>query len=140
MSTVSEIRTAIGTTLSGAITDLQVYRTVPDAVLNPGLVVMPNSADFTVAMGRGLDTWTFSLYVLASFSEPELGQNALDKLVAGSGPRSIRQVVFQNRSLGLPDVDAHISGMSGYGGQFEAAQIEHIGAILTLEAHTSGTS
>lgn len=140
MASLEAIRDAIKTTIGANIASLHVYDTVPDATNLPAVVVAPVEADFVQAMGRGADTWELHLYVLAPYAMAELGQDALDGYVTGAGSNSIRQIIFNNRALGLSGVDAHVARMSGYGGRFEAAGIDHIGAILHLTVHTTGTA
>jgi hypothetical protein len=111
MATLAAIRDGIKDTIEANVTGLRVYDVVEDVTLPPAVVVLPAEADFDVAMGRGTDTWTFD-----------------------------RQVIFNNKTLGLSDVNAHISGMSRYGAEFEAAGVEHIGAVLRLIVHTTGTA
>jgi len=138
VAALSAIRDAIKSTIDANIPDVEVYDTVPDAVSVPAVVVMPSAADFQQAMGRGHDQWDFDLYVLASRAVVDEGQDALDSYVTGAGSNSIRQAIFQNRTLGLADVNAHVSGMSQYGGRFESAGVEHIGAVLRLVVLTDG--
>lgn len=140
MSTLEAIRDGIKSTLTANISNLEVYDTVPDVVITPAVVVWPELADFNVAMGRGTDRWEFDLFVLASRAVADEGQDTLDEHITGAGARSIRQVIFQNRTLGLTGTDAHVSGMSRYGGKFDAAQIPHIGAVLRLVVVTPGTA
>lgn len=139
MASLTAIRAAVKTTLEAAIPTLRVYDRVPGIALVPAAVVEPVSADFLVAMGRGTDTWDFNLYVLVSDSEETLGQAHLDEYVSGAGAKSIRAAVFAARTLGLSSTDAHISAMTSYGGQFESADIAHIGATLRLTVHTKGS-
>lgn len=140
MASLSAIRDAIKTTITANITGLEVYDTVPDVAIVPAVVVWPNEADFDVAMGRGTDSYEFDLFVLCQRAVADEGQDALDDYVTGAGASSIRQAMFNNRTLGLTNVDAHVSGMSRYGGQFDTAQIPHIGAVLRLIVHTIGTA
>lgn len=143
MATLTAIRAAIKTTVHAAVPELHTYDTVPDVVNLPALVVMPDpavTADFTVAMGRGTDTWNLLLYVLCPNAEASLGQKALDEYVSGAGDKSVRQAIFHARDLGLAGCDAHVDRCSGYGGRFEVAQADHIGAVLHLVVHTSGTA
>lgn len=139
MASLKAIRAAVKTTIETHIPSLTVYATVPEAAQVPSVVVAPATADFLVAGRRGTDTWEFDLSVLAAYADAEIGQDALDEYVTGAGAKSIRQVIFNNRSLGLANTDAHISGMQAYGAQFESAAIDHIGAILRLVVHTPGT-
>lgn len=140
MASLQAIRDAIKTTLESAIEGLTVYDTVPEVSNLPAAVVVPLSANFVVAMGRGADTWTFELPVLVSYTDADIAQDSLDDFVTGAGAKSIRQVVFQNKGLGLDDVDAHISGMSDYGTAFTMADVQHIGAKLQLTVHTKGNA
>lgn len=141
MAGLEAIRDAIKTTLEAEVAGLHAYDTVPDAThVLPCVVVMPTTASFDVAMGRGVDTWYFDLLVMVAAGEMDTAQDALDELVTGAGPRSIRQAIWSKRTLGLADVDAHVSGMTGYGLRAEAAGIDHLGARLALVVHTKGTA
>lgn len=140
MASLKAIRLAVKSTLETHLPELIGYRTVPEAAQVPSFVVEPvPPADFLVAMGRGTDTWNFDIHVLVSSADAGLGQDELDDYVTGAGPKSIRQVVFNNRTLGLANTDAHVAQLIAYGGQFESAGIPHIGATLRLAVHTSGT-
>lgn len=140
MAGVKAIRDAIKTTVGAAVATLHVYDTVPEVVNLPALVVMPAKSDF-VSMGRGVDSHTFQLYLLAaSGRDTDLAQDELDDFVTSFGSSSIRQAVWNTRTLGLANTDAHVSGMSQYGGRFETAQVEHVGAVLDLIVHTTGTA
>lgn len=139
MATLGTIRTAVKTIVAGNDSALWPYDKVPEAVQVPALVVEPVTADFNVAMGRGTDTWLLDLHLLVSDADAAIGQTLLDELVSGAGTRSIRQVVFNNRTLGLQNTDAHVAQMIAYGGQFESASVAHIGATLRLVVHTKGT-
>lgn len=140
MSGLEEIRDKIKKILDENIQGLHAYDTVPDAAnVLPCVVVFPATTDFDVAMGRGTDTYEFDLLVLASYASAESGQDSLDAFVTGAGSRSIRQVVFNNRTLGLSDVDAHVAQMTEYGARYTVAEYNHIGARLRLVVHTRGT-
>lgn len=139
MASLAAIRTGVKTTLEAAITGLRVYDKISGATQVPAVVVDPAAANFDVAMARGTDTWDFDLHVIVSDAEETLGQIALDDYVTGAGARSIRSVIFANKTLGLTKADAHISGLLAYGVRFEQAPIQHVGATLRLVVHTSGT-
>lgn len=139
MATLGAIRAAVKTTLEAAVTGLRVFDKMAAVVQVPSAVVEPVTADFLVAMGRGTDTWEFALHVLTSDADQQLGQAKLDELVSGAGSRSLRAAVFNARTLGLSNTDAHIAAMTAYGVRFEAPDIDHIGATLRLVVHTKGT-
>lgn len=141
MSSLGAIRTAIKTTIEAQISGLKCYDNVADATnVLPAVVVMPFTSDFEKAMGRGTDQWSFDLLVLVSSGDLTIGQKSLDDYVSGAGTKSIREKIFQNKTLGLSDVDAHVSQMLEYGMRFTNAEVPHIGARLRLEVFTSGTA
>jgi hypothetical protein len=139
MASLEAIRDAIATTLGG-LGNLTAYDTVRDVANLPAVVAIPAEADFTVAMGRGVDTWTLDLLVLVSDREMDIAQDQLDGFVTGAGATSIRQQIFNNRTLGLANTDAHVAGMREYGSQYKLAKIGHVGAKLQLVVHTPGTA
>ena len=138
MSTLTEIRDAIKTTIETAIPALKVYPTIPDSVTLPAVVVMPDEVDFSVAMGRGTDTYEFDLIVLVSTGDMDVAQRQLDGFVTGAGSSSVRQAIFKARTLGLADVDAHVSAMTGYDLSSSVSSMDHVAAMLRLVVHTRG--
>lgn len=145
MASLGQIRLAIKTTLDAALTTaVQVYPTAESVNVIPAagaaVVVLPATADFVVAMGRGTDTWDLNLLVLVNPSDDGIAQDTLDGFVTGAGTNSVRQAIFNARTLGLTGTDAHVTGMTGYGLKYESAGVNHLGAILSLTVHTPGTS
>lgn len=141
MAGLEAIRDAIKTTIETAITTLHCYDTVPDSAnVLPAVVVIPFSTDFEIAMGRGTDSYEIDLLVLVSTSDMDIQQDSLDAYVSGFGSSSIRQVIFNNKTLGLTSTNAHVSEMLEYGMRFEAAGYPHIGARLRMKVHTPGTA
>jgi len=141
MPTLGQIRQAIDNTIQNNIPGLRGFNDVTDVVQVPAMVVMParDTADFNGAFGRGMDIWRFDLYVLVARSESSVAQGALDQYVSGSGDRSLRRVFFEHPDLGLAGVDdVHVEGIREYGGQFQTARINHVGAIVRLTVRTSG--
>jgi hypothetical protein len=140
MATLTAIRDAIKATVAATLPSLTTYDTVPETVNVPALIVMPQECDFDGAFGRGMDTWTFELVVLVSRVAVAEGQDLLDSYLTGGGTNSVREVFYNNSSLGLTDgTFAHMSGVRGYGGSFDAANLKYLGAILRLVVRTPGT-
>lgn len=140
MASLAEIRAAIASTLTSALgPGTEMYGRIPGQPALPCVCVVPDVANFNVAMGRGTDTWNFDLIVLVPSGDNEVGQSLLDPYVTGAGPQSIRQALFDS-ALGLARTQSHVSGMTDYGGSFDAVDVAHIGARLRLVVHTSGTS
>jgi hypothetical protein len=133
--TLAEIRAAFKATMEVAIPDLTVYDIVPDTVNLPCVYVLPSTATYDFSLRAPEDVWIFDLNVLVSKGDSEIAQNTLDEFISSSGDNSIRAAVLRFQDLGLQrrGVRAHITGMSGYGGQFAAAGIDNIGATLRLE-------
>jgi hypothetical protein len=138
VATLQALRDAIKSTITANVSDVEVYDTIPDVVHTPAIVVVPAEADFNIAMGRGTDRWEFDLFVLCQRAVADEGQDQLDAYVTGAGSSSIRELVFDNKTLGVEGVDAHVSDMRGYGEAFTVAQIPHVGAILRLVVLTPG--
>jgi hypothetical protein len=140
MAGLAAIRAAVKTTIEAAISGLQVHEMVPAKPVPPCVLVIPDTADFLVAMGKGTDTWNFDLLVLVPTADLVVGQALLDPYVTGAGASSIRSAIFAAKTLGLASTDAHVSGMSDYGGAHEYGGNQHIGATLRLVVHTIGTA
>jgi hypothetical protein len=141
MPTLSQIRQAIDNTVQNRIPSIRGFNDVADVIQTPAMVVMParDTADFTGAMGRGMDVWRFDLFVLVARGESTSAQDSLDQYISGSGPRSLRQIFYENSDLGLgDDVDAFCEGVRDYGGKFQTARMDHVGAIVRLTVRTSG--
>jgi hypothetical protein len=136
MSSLATIRDAIKTTLDAALADVYVYDIIPDNPTLPAICVMPAESEFDLSADRGDDTWNFDLIVLVSRGSDRAGQDKLDTLVTGGGTPSIRRIIYAARTLGLADVDARVTGMSGYGATLEAINIDHYSARLRLVART----
>jgi hypothetical protein len=141
MASLKAIRAALRTTITGVVgAGVEVYARIPGQPVLPCVCVVPNDSDFLKAMARGTDTYIFDLVVLAPSGDNDVAQDILDDYVTGAGDKSLRQAIFNNRTLGLSNVDAHVSGMTDYGGSFEAVDVDHIGARLRLVVHTTGTA
>lgn len=142
MATVEQIRDALVTTIRSNITGVQVYARFEDVIEAPAIVVSVNpkeSADFTGAFARGLDQWNFELHVFANRREGGYAQKELDQFLTGSGSKSIRQVLYQNPTIGLSETDAFVEGVKNYGGENPYAKIPHVGATVNVCVRTSGT-
>lgn len=132
MSSLGAIRDAIKTTLTANIGSLVTYDTIPDAPQVPCVVVAPATGDFAGLNGNCV-MWEFDLYVLTARGDSRVGQDKLDALIDGAGGSSIRAVIKANPTLGLSDCSAHVTGVSDYGGEYRAAQVQHWGAKLALK-------
>src|SRR5690606_20782828 len=121
------------------------YRYIPEnALVLPAIIVEPEMASFVEAMGRGTDRWDFTLLVLVGYNHLESAQNNLDPFVSGHGNKSIREVIFQNKTLGLENVNATVERVYDYGMRFapdtQGRATEALGARLGLTVYTRGYS
>jgi hypothetical protein len=132
MSTVSEVRDAVKSTLEASISSLLVYDTVPDVTQVPCVVVVPRMGNYVIGMGNCVE-WVFDLFVLVPRSPVDVSQDSLDAYLDSTGASSIPYVVKSNPGLGLDDIFAQITEMTDYGGEYKAAQVDHIGAQLALK-------
>lgn len=142
MATLGQIRDAIKATLEEHIPGLRTYDTIPDQINPPAVVVAPaeETADFLVAMARGIDQWNLDVLVLVANAVSRTAQNTLDDYVTGAGPKSIRQVFFQHADLGLQDTEALVTGLSKYDFQYDVAGIQYAGATFRVIVRTDGTT
>lgn len=132
-SSMTQIRTALATTLSEA--GLTVYPTIQDAINAPAAVVAPDPKtciEYGKAMRMGSDTYYFCIQVLVAPTEISNAQNQLDSFITGQGEHSLRQLLFGNNSIGLPDVNVYVSACTGYGGTPQIAGFPYIGALMHL--------
>jgi len=106
MATMSEIRDGLKTTISG-ISGLRCYDVIPDNAINfPVAMFIPTNIEFDLAMQRGTDLYTFDVLIAVQRSDARTAQDKLDAFVTGSGSSSIRQIIYNNRTLGLANTDA----------------------------------
>lgn len=141
MPNLGEVRQAIVDTIRGELPELNAYPVWADITNVPAVVIGAPVANFTKSMRRGLDEWTFPLLVLVGMPEVTFAQNALDEYVDGSGPKSIRQILFNDSSLGGVIEDCIITKMDEYGGSLSTRLkplIPHIGACLYLTTYFAG--
>lgn len=140
MASLAAIRTGLKSTITTAIPALFGYSNVPEVTNLPAVVVAPRNIDFQGAMGRGLDVYEFDLIVLVSRRDDDLAQTELDAYVTGAGASSIRQAIWNARTLGLANTDAHVYRMESYGAQWDVGDLNHVGAVLKVRVSTTGTA
>lgn len=140
MATLSEIRDGLKTTVSN-ISGLRCYDTIPDNAINfPVAIFIPTGIDFDLAMQRGTDLYTFDMLVAVQRADSRTAQDKLDAFITGSGSSSIRQIIFNNRDLGLTDTDARVVNMTNYAADVNLNGIDGVGATLNIEVYTKGSS
>ena len=91
-------------------------------------------------MQRGTDQYTFDILVAVERGNSRTAQDKLDQYITGQGSSSLRQAIFNNRTLGLDNTDATITGVSNYAADVNLNGIDAIGVNVSLEVYTKGTS
>jgi hypothetical protein len=132
------IRQAISDTVAAANPAMNCYRNVQDVANLPAFIVGPPKGDFSKSMSRGVDEWTFELYVLVGIATIADAQDDLDQYVTGAGSLSIREILWNAPTLGGTCDNSMVMSMKDYGATYAVANIPHIGACLELVAYTSG--
>ena len=140
MATLAEIRDGLKTTVSN-ISGLRCYDTIPDNAINfPVAIFIPTEIEFDLAMQRGTDLYTFDMLVAVQRADSRTAQDKLDAFITGSGSSSVRQVIYNNKTLGLSDTDARVVNMTNYAADVNLNGIDGVGANLTIEVYTKGSS
>jgi len=139
MATLSQIRDGLKTTVSN-ISGLRCYDTVPDNAINfPVAIFIPSAIEFDLAMQRGTDLYTFDMLVAVQRADSRTAQDKLDAFVTGSGSSSIRQIIYNNKTLGLSDTDARVVNMSNYAADVNLNGVDGVGANLEIQVYTKGS-
>jgi hypothetical protein len=113
MIKISQVRAAIGKNIE-SISGIRIYDTIPDVVVPPCAVVGQLDFTFDVNNARGLDSASVDVYVIVQRISERTGQEKLDELLAGTGPKSIKTAIESDRTLGgLVDTLRVISAESG---------------------------
>jgi hypothetical protein len=140
MANMSQIRDGLKTTVEN-ISGLRCYDVIPDNALNfPIALFIPTNIEFDLAMQRGTDLYSFDMIVAVQRTDARTAQDKLDEFVTSSGSKSIRQIIYNNKTLGLADTDARVVNMSNYSADFNLNGIDGIGANLLIEVYTKGSS
>lgn len=133
---LSDYRKEISKIAAGVDPLLNGYPTIPAVVHAPAVVVAPAAkptARFDVTMGLGTARWYFDVMVLTPFNEMDSGQELLDSYIDPNSSSSITAALMENHTLGGTVDDSRVIEISNYGGKFENANVQHIGAIINFE-------
>lgn len=97
---ISALRAGAQTNLDTISALRTVYDYIPDtAPATPSAIVGNVSLEWDEANSRGLDTATFSVYVVVSRMSERSGQDTLDALLAGSGAGSVKTALEAGGTL-----------------------------------------
>lgn len=132
MSTLSQIRTAIKSTLEAGVSGLVVYDKAGDVSQSPSVILVPKDAVSVSFAGAG-SIYDFELIVMAERQPIQVAQTKLDSLVDRGNSGSIPRVVEDAPTLGLADVDAYVGKMTDYGKEYVSQGATYIGVVLALK-------
>jgi len=113
MATLSAMRTALAANLA-SISGLRTAATMPDQPNPPIAIVMPTSVSYDTAMGRGLDTYEFTVLVIVGRVDERTAQNLLDSYCNPTGATSIKTAIESDRTLGGQANDLRVTEMRNY--------------------------
>lgn len=114
MTTMSDLRAGIATNL-GTITGLRAYAYVPDDPRPPIAYVIPGGIDFDTAMGRGADTYQFTVKVIVGRWNERTAQTTLDNYCDPASTTSIKRAIESDRQLGGKCFDLRVESLRNYG-------------------------
>lgn len=111
---VAAIRDGLATNLA-TISGLRTVSTLPENPNPPIAVVAPNSISYDASMGRGLDTYNFTITVVVGRADGRSAQDKLDTYVSSSGSSSVKVAVESDRKLNGQCKDLRVTAMNSYG-------------------------
>lgn len=110
---ISTIRTALAANLA-TVTGLRTAAVVPDDPMPPVAVVIPSRVSWDTSMGRGLDTYEFTVLVIVGRVSERSAQNTLDAYCAASGSGSIKTAIERDKTLGGAAQSLRVTEMRNY--------------------------
>lgn len=111
---VAGIRDGLAANLA-TISGLRTVSTLPENPNPPIAVVAPSSISYDASMGRGLDTYNFTITVVVGRADGRSAQDKLDTYVSSSGSLSVKVAVESDRKLNGQCKDLRVTAMNSYG-------------------------
>lgn len=139
MASITEIRHAIAAQLEDKMDLVTAYSRLPRSTVScPAVIIRPVRGQ-PVTMGRGVVTYQFDLVVLASQADNLHAQDTLDQMLTTFGANSPYAAIYDDKSVGLTNVDVSLRDWSEYG-TFTFGDVEYLGASIDMFVATTGTS
>lgn len=123
---ISAIREGLATNLA-TITGLRTSAVMPEDPNPPVAIVAPQSISYDAAMGRGLDSYNFSITVIVGRADGRSAQNKLDDYVSSTGASSIKVAIESDRKLDGQCKDLQVTAMNSYGA-ISIGEIQYLAA------------
>lgn len=109
---ITAIRDGIEANLE-TITGLRGYSEIPENPQIPAAVVTLDSIEYHQSFKNGLIQLGFTVTVIVGRFNARTAQQALNDFAANTGPKSIRQAIESDRTLGGAAVDCVVQTMGG---------------------------
>ena len=132
---VSELRQGLATNLA-TISGLRASSFVPDNPTPPITVVVPKNIQFDAAMGRGMDTYTFDVLVIAQRASERNAQSLLDGYCNPTGSSSVKTAIESDKTLGGKAFDLRVTEMSNYT-SLAIGETQYLAATFTVTVITA---
>jgi hypothetical protein len=100
---------------------------MPEDPNPPVAIVAPQSILYDTAMGRGLDTYNFTITVVVGRADGRSAQNKLDAYVSSTGSSSIKVALESDRKLDGQCKDLRVTAMNSYG-SISIGEIQYLAA------------
>lgn len=113
MASLTAIREALAANLD-TIPHVQVSAYLLSRPNPPCLVVQPASTTYDLAGQRGMDSWRLTVRAYVGAVSDRGAQKRLDRLLAGSGPESVKQAIESDAQLGGAAMDLHVKRLDAY--------------------------
>jgi hypothetical protein len=110
------MREGIAANLS-TISGLRTSWYVPDDPKPPIAVVLPDNVRYDVAFRRGLDQYTFFVFVIVGRVNERTAQSLIDSYCDPSGSSSIKAAIESDRTLGGAAYDCRVEELRNYTAQ-----------------------
>ena len=114
MTTMGDLRDGIATNLA-TVSGLRAYAYVPDDPRPPVAYVIPTGIDFDTSMGRGADTYNFTVKVIVGRWNERTAQSTLDGYCDPASTTSIKKAIESDRRLGGQAFDLRVESLRNYG-------------------------
>lgn len=103
-ATLTQARTALRDRLVAYFlsqgSSVQVYATVPGAVVAPAVVIEPGAGSYHPTHGAAGVEHVLSAHATVALGDREAAQNLLDQMVSTDGPFSIIAAIHEDKTLG----------------------------------------
>lgn len=133
MTTIAELRTGLATNLA-SIRGLRTSAFVPDNPTPPIAVVIPARVEYDTAMGRGLDTYTFNVTVIAARASERSAQQVLDSFCSSTGSLSVKAALESDKTLGGTANGLRVTELSEYG-PLSVGETQYLAATFSVTVY-----